>query len=97
MLVLARRVNDSIVIGDNVEIVVVEIKGDQVKLGVKAPKEVKVFRGEIHADAKIHLLRASVACESLVETEDRIPRQQFDVGEQGSCHDDAVQESFFSF
>ena len=50
MLVLARRVNDSIVVGDNVEIVVVEIKGDQVKLGVKAPKEVKVFRGEIHAE-----------------------------------------------
>lgn len=49
MLVLARRINDSIVIGDNVEIVVVEIKGDQVKLGVKAPKDVKVFRGEIHA------------------------------------------------
>lgn len=50
MLVLARRVNDSIVIGDNVEIVVVEIKGDQVKLGIKAPKEVKVFRGEIYAE-----------------------------------------------
>ncbi|MBV6493948.1 MAG: Translational regulator CsrA [Turneriella sp.] len=50
MLVLARRVNDSIMIGDSIEIVVVEIKGDQVKLGVKAPKEVKVFRGEIHAD-----------------------------------------------
>jgi carbon storage regulator len=50
MLVLARRVNDSIVIGDNVEIVIVEIKGDQVKLGVKAPKDVKVFRGEIHAE-----------------------------------------------
>lgn len=50
MLVLSRRVNDSIAIGDNIEIVVVEIKGDQVKLGVKAPKEVKVFRGEIHAE-----------------------------------------------
>jgi carbon storage regulator len=50
MLVLARRINDSIVIGDNVEIVVVEIKGDQVKLGVKAPKDVKVFRGEIYAE-----------------------------------------------
>jgi carbon storage regulator len=49
MLVLARRINDSIVIGDSVEIVVVEIKGDQVKLGVKAPKDVKVFRGEIYA------------------------------------------------
>ena len=50
MLVLSRRINDSIAIGDNIEIVVVEIKGDQVKLGVKAPKEVKVFRGEIHAE-----------------------------------------------
>ncbi|MCS6971440.1 MAG: carbon storage regulator CsrA [Turneriella sp.] len=50
MLVLARRVNDSIVIGDNIEIVVVEIKGDQVKLGVKAPRELKVFRGEIYAE-----------------------------------------------
>lgn len=50
MLVLARRVNDSIVIGDNVEVVVVEIKGDQVKIGIKAPKDVKVFRGEIHAE-----------------------------------------------
>jgi len=50
MLVLARHVNDSIVIGENVEIIVVEIKGDQVKLGVKAPKEVKVFRGEIFAE-----------------------------------------------
>lgn len=50
MLVLSRRVNDSIAIGDNIEIVVVEIKGDQVKLGVKAPREVKVFRGEIHAE-----------------------------------------------
>lgn len=50
MLVLSRRINDSIAIGDNIEVVVVEIKGDQVKLGVKAPKEVKVFRGEIHAE-----------------------------------------------
>lgn len=50
MLVLARRVNDSIVIGDDIEIIVVEVKGDQVKIGIKAPKEVKVFRGEIHAE-----------------------------------------------
>ena len=59
MLVLARRINDSIVIGDNVEIVVVEIKGDQVKLGVKAPKDVKVFRGEIHAEIQKENMAAS--------------------------------------
>lgn len=59
MLVLARRVNDSIVIGDNVEVVVVEIKGDQVKLGIKAPKDVKVFRGEIHAEIQKENLAAA--------------------------------------
>ena len=47
MLVLARKVNESIVIDENTEILVVEVKGDQVKLGVKAPKNVKVYRGEI--------------------------------------------------
>ena len=37
-------------IGDNIEIVIVDIKGDQVKLGVKAPKEVSVFRKEIYEE-----------------------------------------------
>ena len=50
MLVLARRTNQSIMIGDDVEIVVVDIKGDQVKLGVKAPKEISVFRQEIYQE-----------------------------------------------
>ncbi|HNH11374.1 MAG TPA: carbon storage regulator CsrA, partial [Leptospiraceae bacterium] len=47
MLVLARRLNQSILIGEEVEIVVVEIKGDQVKLGIKAPKNVSVHRAEV--------------------------------------------------
>lgn len=47
MLVLSRKLNESIVIGDNVEIVVVELKGDQVKLGIKAPRTIPVYRGEI--------------------------------------------------
>lgn len=52
MLVLARKVNESIVIGDSVEIMVIEIKGDQVKLGIKAPRDVKVYRGEIYEQIK---------------------------------------------
>ena len=48
MLILARRVDESIMIGDDVEISVVEVKGDQVKLGVKAPKSVKVYRKEVY-------------------------------------------------
>lgn len=47
MLVLARRINQSIMIGEDVEIVIVDIKGDQVKLGIKAPRTVSVQRTEI--------------------------------------------------
>jgi len=48
MLVLARKVNESIMIGDDIEVVIIDIKGDQVKLGVKAPKSVAVHRKEIY-------------------------------------------------
>lgn len=47
MLILARRTNESIVIGDDIEVSVVDIKGDQVKLGIKAPRSVKVYRREV--------------------------------------------------
>lgn len=50
MLVLARKVNTSIMIGDDIEVVVVEIKGDQVKLGIKAPRNVTVHRSEIYQE-----------------------------------------------
>jgi carbon storage regulator len=49
MLILARRIGESIMIGDQVEISVVDIKGDQVKLGIKAPPQVKVYRREVYA------------------------------------------------
>ncbi len=48
MLVLARKINERIVIGEDIEISVVDIKGDQVKLGIKAPKRVKVYRQEVY-------------------------------------------------
>lgn len=48
MLVLTRRLNESIMIGDEVEVSIVEIKGDQVKLGISAPKEINVHRKEIY-------------------------------------------------
>jgi len=48
LLVLTRKNNQSIIIGDNVEIMVVEIRGDQVKLGIKAPKSVTIYRAEIY-------------------------------------------------
>lgn len=52
MLVLARRLNESIMIGDEIEVVVIDIKGDQVKLGIKAPRKVTVHRKEIYQEIK---------------------------------------------
>lgn len=48
MLVLTRKAGESIIIGDGIEITVIETKGDQIKLGIKAPKEVDIHRKEIY-------------------------------------------------
>ncbi|MCE2752412.1 MAG: carbon storage regulator CsrA [Planctomycetota bacterium] len=48
MLVLSRKTNESIVINNEITIVVVEIRGDKVRLGVEAPKEVPVHRREVY-------------------------------------------------
>ena len=48
MLVLSRKKNESIVINNDITIVVVEIRGDKVRLGVEAPKEVPVHRQEVY-------------------------------------------------
>ena len=48
MLVLSRKKNESIVIDDRIKLTVVEIRGDKVRLGIEAPREVPVHRKEIH-------------------------------------------------
>ena len=48
MLALARKVNQSIVLGNDIEISLLEIKGDQVKIGINAPKSVPIYRKEIY-------------------------------------------------
>jgi carbon storage regulator len=52
MLVLSRKKSESIVINDNITIVVVEIRGDKVRLGIEAPKEVSVHRREVYEAIK---------------------------------------------
>ena len=59
MLILSRKINESIMIGDQVEISVVDNKGDQVKLGIKAPRQVKVFRREVYAAIQEENLKAA--------------------------------------
>lgn len=48
MIVISRKVNEQIVINDEISIMVVEIRGDMVRLGIEAPREVPVHRGEIY-------------------------------------------------
>ncbi|NLM36619.1 MAG: carbon storage regulator CsrA [Firmicutes bacterium] len=50
MLVLTRKINESIIIGDDVKVTVVEIKGEQVKLGISAPKRISVHREEVYLE-----------------------------------------------
>lgn len=47
MLVLTRKPNESILIGDNIEIFIVDISEDKVKIAINAPKELKIFRSEL--------------------------------------------------
>lgn len=48
MLALSRKVNESLMIGNDIEITILEIKGDQVKVGISAPKSVPIYRKEIY-------------------------------------------------
>lgn len=48
MLALSRKVNESIIISNDIEITILEVKGDQVKLGISAPKSIPVYRKEIY-------------------------------------------------
>jgi carbon storage regulator len=47
MLILSRKVNEKIMIGDDISVSIIEVRGDQVRIGVDAPKTVKVFRQEV--------------------------------------------------
>lgn len=53
MLVLTRKCNEDIIIGDNIVVKVVDIRGDKVRLGIEAPKDVTVHRSEIYERIQI--------------------------------------------
>ena len=49
MLALSRKKNEALIINNNVEVTILEVKGDQVKIGISAPKEVPIYRKEVYA------------------------------------------------
>ncbi|HAK45258.1 MAG TPA: carbon storage regulator [Spirochaeta sp.] len=72
MLILTRKLNESITIGDNVEVSVIEIKGDQVKLGINAPREIKVYRKEVYLAIQQENREAAMVSIELPELDDLI-------------------------
>ena len=48
MLALSRKKNEAVVINNNIEVTILEVKGDQVKIGIEAPKEVPIYRKEVY-------------------------------------------------
>jgi carbon storage regulator len=61
MLVLARRINESIMIGDQIEVSIIDIRGEQVKIGIRAPSQVKVYRQEVYKAIQEENLQAARA------------------------------------
>ena len=59
MLVLTRKLGEKIQIGDDINIVIMEVKGKQVKLGIEAPSNIKVHREEIYQKIQDENIRAS--------------------------------------
>ncbi|MBO4496855.1 MAG: carbon storage regulator CsrA [Lachnospiraceae bacterium] len=71
MLALSRRINESIMLGKDIEITILEIKGDQVKIGVVAPRSVPVYRKEIFLQIEEEN-RKAVAVEQTKETIEKL-------------------------
>ncbi|MGE5398723.1 MAG: carbon storage regulator CsrA [Chitinophagales bacterium] len=65
MLVLTRKKNESLIIGDDIEIVVVDIQGDQIRIGINAPRSVPVYRKEVFDEITEANRQASVAAKGL--------------------------------
>jgi carbon storage regulator len=67
MLVLTRKLKEAIQIGDDIEITVLAISGDQVKLGINAPKHVEIHRKEIYLTIQKENSEASLASKDLLQ------------------------------
>jgi carbon storage regulator len=75
MLVLSRRTNESIIVNGNITITVLEIRGDHIRLGIDAPREISIHREEIHAE----LARANKeAAETATRDLTNLPRPRTD-------------------
>jgi carbon storage regulator len=68
MLVLKRKMDEEIIINSNVKIKILSVTDNQVKIGIEAPKEVEIFRGEVYEKVKANLKEASQKVKEGVRT-----------------------------
>ena len=66
MLALSRKKNEALIINNNIEVTVLEVKGDQVKIGITAPKEIPVYRKEVYLQIQ-EANKASVDADGMEE------------------------------
>ncbi|HBC93773.1 MAG TPA: carbon storage regulator [Pelotomaculum sp.] len=66
MLVLARKQGQSIIIGRNIRIVVAEVTGETVRLGIEAPPDMEIFREELYRDLQIENKKAITSTEEVI-------------------------------
>ena len=74
MLVLQRRTGQSIRIGDDIEVVVLEVSGDHVRLGIAAPREIRVLRQELLSEIRDENRRAAASQDGLGAVVDALSR-----------------------
>jgi carbon storage regulator len=74
VLILSRRVNESIVINDDVIVTVLEVRGDQVRLGIRAPRHVTVHREEVQREIVEENRQAAAAAPRAASSVRRLPR-----------------------
>lgn len=76
MLILSRRLNESIVIGDEVVVTVLEVRGDHVRLGIRAPRNVTVHREEVQREIMAENRQAAAASNRAASGLPNLPRPQ---------------------
>ena len=79
MLVLTRKLNESIIVGENIEIKVLEVKGEHVRLGIIAPQDISIYRKELYDRIKAINIEAVKSKKEKVN----IPFQNLEKGGEG--------------
>jgi len=84
MLVLTRKSGESLIIGDDIEITIVSVRGNQVKIGVQAPSEITVYRKELYERIKCENLEAAKAKEEGISALAKLLGRKQHKGEKGT-------------